>query len=113
MSVKPIPLREIAVLGFDRLKLSDVVPFKATLAAPKTFEIAGGDVTGGGGLPDADAPPPQAAVQNKLEAITKDKDTQRGSIQKAGASRSSFFLLLVTVWHFIVLHLRFNVHLAI
>ena len=76
-------------------------------------EIAGGDVTGGGGLPDADAPPPQAAVQNKLEAITKDKDTQRGSIQKAGASRSSFFLLLVTVWHFIVLHLRFNVHLAI
>jgi hypothetical protein len=43
VSVKPIPLRELAVLGFERLKVSEVVPFKATLAAPKTFEIAGGD----------------------------------------------------------------------
>ena len=46
--MKPMPLSDIAVLGFDRLKVSDVLPFKATLAAPKTFEIAGANLTGGG-----------------------------------------------------------------
>src|SRR5580704_16254572 len=38
VSVKPMPLRELAVLGFERLKVSDVLPFRATLAAPKAFE---------------------------------------------------------------------------
>src|SRR5580700_7517174 len=57
-SVKPIPLNEIAVFGFDRLKVRDVLPFNDTLAAPKTFAIAGGKLAGGGGVPDpANLPP--------------------------------------------------------
>src|SRR5580658_2298174 len=42
VSVKPIPLREVAVLGFDRLKVSVVLPFNATLAAPNALAIVGG-----------------------------------------------------------------------
>jgi hypothetical protein len=41
-SVKPIPVREVPVLGLDRWKVRDVVPFKATLAAPNDFDIDGG-----------------------------------------------------------------------
>jgi hypothetical protein len=89
-----------------------VVPFKATLAAPKALEIAGGSFVGGGGLPDEDEPPPQAVVQNKFRAIARNSDAKRAFIQNAGAFRS-FFLLSVTVRHVIVLHLGFNVHLVI
>jgi hypothetical protein len=69
-------------------------------------------------LPDADEPPPQAVVQNKLEAsardaIARDKDTERACIRNAGAIFRSSFLSLVAVRQFIVLHLGFNVHLAI
>ena len=112
MSVKPMPLRELAVLGFERLKVSDVEPFKATLAAPKAFEIAGGIFVSGGGLPDADEPLPQAAVPSTLRAIARDKDSECAFIQNFWALRPSF-LLLVTVRHFIVLHLWLDVHLAI
>jgi hypothetical protein len=34
MSVNPIPLREAALLGLVRVKVSDVAPFNGTLAAP-------------------------------------------------------------------------------
>jgi hypothetical protein len=44
VSVKPMPLSEFAVFGFDRLKVSEVEPFKAMLAAPKAFEIADGSL---------------------------------------------------------------------
>src|ERR1700728_1289721 len=44
VSVKPMPLRELAVLGFERLKVSDVLPFRAMLAAPNAFEIVGGSL---------------------------------------------------------------------
>jgi hypothetical protein len=60
VSVNPIPLRELAVLGLDRAKVSEVVPFNATLAAPKVFEIVGGWVTGGGGGEPPEEPPPHA-----------------------------------------------------
>jgi len=111
VSVKPMPLREIAALGFERLKVSDVLPFKATLATPKALEIAGGSFVGEGGLPDEDDPPPQA-VENKLIAIMINNDDERAFVQNAGAFRS-FFLWSVTVRQFIVLHLGFNVHLVI
>src|SRR6202020_1056039 len=107
-----MPLSELVVLGFDRLKVSEVVPFKATLAVANPFEIAGGNLAAGGVLPDADELPPQAAVQSELKAITRGKDTERAFIQNAGAFRSSL-LLLVGVPHLSVLHLWFNVHLVI
>ena len=47
VSAKPIPLRELAEFGLDRLKVSVVVPFNATLAAPKVFAIVGGNMVGG------------------------------------------------------------------
>ena len=78
-SVKPIPLREIAALGFDRLKLSVVLPFNAMLAAPNAFEMVGGSFGGGGEL--LDDPPPHPAVQRRLtdatSALTITRDTER------------------------------------
>src|ERR1700733_1140553 len=88
VSVKPIPLRELAALGFDRLKVSEVVPFKATLAAANPFEIAGGNLAKGGVLPDGDELPPHAVVQNELEAMTRGKDSERAFIQNAAPFRS-------------------------
>jgi hypothetical protein len=84
-SVKPMPLREIATLGFERLKVSDVVPFNETLAAPKTLAMVGGNFTGGGGLPDPDEPPPQAALQSKLNAMPRVSDAKRTFIWNIGA----------------------------
>src|ERR1700685_4664485 len=49
VSVEPIPLNEVAALGFDRLKVSVVLPFNATLAVPNAFEMVGGNFAGGGG----------------------------------------------------------------
>ena len=58
VSVKPIPLREyLEPLGFDRVKVSDVALFKATLAAPNAFAIVGGTMLGGGGEPLPYEPP--------------------------------------------------------
>src|SRR5580693_8232806 len=37
VSVKPMPFKEVAELGLDKLKVSVVVPFNATLVAPKAF----------------------------------------------------------------------------
>jgi hypothetical protein len=34
VSVNPIPLREAPLLGFVKVKVSDVAPFNGTLAAP-------------------------------------------------------------------------------
>jgi hypothetical protein len=54
------------------------VPFKGTLAAPKTFEMVGGNLTGGGGgLLDPDEPPPQATFHNKLAINPRGSDAQR------------------------------------
>jgi hypothetical protein len=111
VSLKPVPPRELG-LGFDWLKVSEVVPFKATLAAANTFEIAGGNSAAGGVLPDADELPPQAAVQSKLKVITRGKQTERSFMKKVEALRFCL-LLLISVPHFIVLHLGFNVHLVI
>src|SRR5580704_7436688 len=68
VSVKPIPLREMAVLGFDKLKVSVVLPFNATLAAPNAFEMVGGNLVGGGEL--LDDPLPQPRFQRRLTTAT-------------------------------------------
>ena len=77
--VKPIPLRERAVLGFDRLKVSDVLPFNGTLAAPNTIAMVGGNLAGGGGgLPDE--PPPQATFQRRPTAMERRRNMLRDTI---------------------------------
>src|SRR5580704_14493689 len=116
-SVKPTPLSEIAALGFDRLKVSDVVPFSDTLLAPKTFAIAGGELGGGGGgLPEPDEPPPQATFEIKPRAIPRDSVVERTFIQDVGTvfrSSFSFLWLRVCIWDFIALRLGPNIHLVI
>lgn len=91
-SVKPIPLNEIVALGFDRLKVSVVVLFKDTLAAPNTFAIDGGK-TVGGGLPEPDEPPPHAVFQSKLRATQRTSENGRRSPQNAEAVFQSSLLL--------------------
>jgi hypothetical protein len=117
VSVKPTPLREMPALGFDRLKVSIVVPFSATLAAPKIFEMAGGNLAGGGGLLDPDEPPPQAAFQSKMKATPRSGVAERIFMQTFKVAsllvRSRLFLFLVTVRHFIALRLGPNIHLLI
>src|SRR5580692_1352025 len=77
-SVKPMPLSATDAFGFDRVKVSDVVPFNDTLLAPKAFAIVGGELGGGGGgLPEPEEPPPQAAFQNKPRAIPRDSVAER------------------------------------
>jgi hypothetical protein len=84
VSVKPMPLKEVAVLGFDRLKVSEVAPFNETLAAPKTFAIVGGKVAGGG-LPEPDEPPPpQAVFPSKLNAMPRNSNTEHTLLQNIG-----------------------------
>jgi hypothetical protein len=61
-------------LGFDRLKISVVVPFKATLAPPYALAIVGGSFVGGGEPPDD--PPPHAQLQKKL-IVTSMSTTNR------------------------------------
>src|SRR5271155_738685 len=84
-SVKPMPLKEIVVFGFDRLKLRDVMPFNDTLAAPKTFAIVGGKLAGGGGVPDPDEPPPQPVFQTKLSAMPRHNDTETTFPENVGS----------------------------
>jgi hypothetical protein len=60
VSVKPIPLSERVALGFDRLKVRDVLPFKATVAAPNVMVRVGARFVGGGGGEELPEPPPQA-----------------------------------------------------
>ena len=61
-SVKPIPLKFWLVFGFDKLKVSVVVPFRATLADPNALAIVGGSIVGGE-VDSPDDPPPQAIFQ--------------------------------------------------
>src|ERR1700722_6636478 len=71
LSVKPIPLRDRPVFGFDRLKVRVVLPFNATLAAPNAFAIVGGSFTGGGGGGLPDEPPPHPAFQSNATAARR------------------------------------------
>jgi hypothetical protein len=97
VSVKPMPFKEVAELGLDKLKVSVVVPFNATLVAPKAFVIVGGDMVGGG-VPEPDEPPPQAAFQSKPKAIPRYKDTHRVFVQNV---RTVFQFLFVSVTIFV------------
>jgi hypothetical protein len=99
-----MPLRDVAALGFDRLKVSVVVPFNATLAAPNVFAIVGGKLVGGGGVPDPDEPPPQAAFPSKLKAMPRDSDTVRTFVRNAGAIFRSFLFLRLLLCIFIFVH---------
>src|SRR5580658_1565829 len=73
VSVKPIPLRDRLVLGLDRLNVRVVLPFNATLPAPKALPIMGGSVAGGGGGL-LDEPPPQPTFQRRLAVTTHNSD---------------------------------------
>jgi hypothetical protein len=97
VSVKPIPLKEIELLGFDRLNVSVVLPFNATLGAPKAFEMVGGNFVGGGGEP-LDDPPPHPTFQRRLIAtsiLTIVKDTERDSSRNLRVSGTA---LLDVIW---------------
>jgi hypothetical protein len=108
-----MPLKEIAVLGFDRLKVSDVVPFNDTLAAPKTFAITGGKFAGGGGVPDPDEPPPQPVFQSKLSTMPRHSGAECTFLQSVGLVFRPSLLLWSNVRHFIALCLGLNIHLVI
>jgi hypothetical protein len=69
VSMNPTPLRELAVLGLVRVKVSEVVPFNATLAAANDFEIVGGRMPGGREAP-AEEPPPQAEQPKDTRSTT-------------------------------------------
>jgi hypothetical protein len=88
VSVKPMPLREVAELGLDKLKVSVVVPFNATLGAPKVFAMVGGNTVGGGVLV-LDEPPPQAVFQSKPKAIPRNNGTHRDFVQNVSTVSQS------------------------
>src|ERR1051326_1626356 len=46
VSEKPTFVRFVLLFGFTTLKVSDVLPFTGTLAAPKALLNVGGDTTG-------------------------------------------------------------------
>jgi len=76
LPVKPLG---VEMLGFDRLKVSDVLPFNGTLAAPNTIAMVGGNLAGGGGgLPDE--PPPQATFQRRPTAMERRRNMLRDTI---------------------------------
>jgi len=70
VSVKPIPVREAPVLGLDRTKVSEVLPFTVTWAAPNDFEIVGGRMVGGGDDPPEEPPPQLEAHKSPRAAPT-------------------------------------------
>ncbi len=88
VSVKPIPLRERAELGFDRLKVSDVLPFNGTLTAPNIFAMVGGNLVGGGGPPE---PPPQATFQRRPVTMKRRSDTRRNATRDLRVISTSFY----------------------
>jgi hypothetical protein len=109
-SLKPMPLRDTLVFGFDRLKVRVVVPFNATLPAPNAFAMLGGSGEEEVELPE---PPPHAASQTRLTARTR-STAQRdigGNVRVIG-----LILLLVLFGHVLVRRLthlgfRLPIHL--
>jgi hypothetical protein len=77
VSVKPIPLNEALLLGLDNIKVNDEVPFNATLAAPNTFAMVGGEMTGGGGVEGVlDDPPPQPKASQSPGVMTTHEEIE-------------------------------------
>jgi hypothetical protein len=73
VSVKPIPLSDKPLLGFDNVNVRVVFPFSATLAPPNAFAIVGGSFVGGGGEPPDD--PPQPKFQSRLTTMNIKNNT--------------------------------------
>ena len=77
-SEKPMPLSDCPVFGFERLKVSVVLPFRATLPAPYVFWIVGGSSVGGViALPDE--PPPHATLPSRVAVRTSSNDRKCGA----------------------------------
>jgi len=79
ISVKPTPLREEPVLGFDRTNVSEVLPLTCTLAAPNAFEIVGGTTLGGGSTPPVE-PPPQPEAQERPRIVIAQHERERSCV---------------------------------
>lgn len=113
LSVKPIPLRERPVFGFDKLKVRVVLPFNGTLADPNAFEIVGGSFAGGGGEL-LDDPPPHPILPRKLRRATSNAKFEAEGVRRLTGAH----LLLSMTGSFLIcqliqLRLRLSVHLVI
>jgi hypothetical protein len=108
VSVKPMPLKDDPELGFDRLKVKEMLPFRATLAAPNCFATVGGSNVGGGLLPD---PPPQPTLQ-KRPTIQRTSDSWCNTFLRLLAIPLSP-LLLVALRSIVRRYARPPVHLAV
>ena len=76
VSVKPMPVSAMPELGLEIWKVSNVIPFSATLAAPNDLEIVGGTIVGGGGGP-AEEPPPHPKVHERPKIAMIQHNRQR------------------------------------
>lgn len=113
LSVKPTPLRERPVFGFDKLKVRVVLPFNATLADPNAFEMVGGSFAGGGGEP-LDDPPPHPMLPRKLRKATSNTKFEAAAVRRVTGAR--LFLNMTSsflICQLIQLRLRLSVHLVI
>src|SRR5580658_886747 len=78
VSVKLMPLKDELGLGFDKLKVSEMLALSATLVDPKLFAIVGAFVAGG--VPPPDDPPPQLTQNNRLTIIPANSDSPRNQL---------------------------------
>jgi hypothetical protein len=63
-------------LGLERVKVSVVAAFRATLTAPNALEIVGGAMFGGGGV-IVEEPPPQPQTHHTPRAVRIQQETAR------------------------------------
>jgi hypothetical protein len=87
-SVKPIPLSDTLLLGFESVNVRVVFPFNATLAPPNVFPMVGGSFTGGGEPPDD---PPQPKFQSRLTTMKVRIDADCAATRKRRVMNASFY----------------------
>jgi hypothetical protein len=90
-SVKPIPLSDRLLLGFESVKVKVVLPFNGTLAAPNAFAMVGGSFVGGGTLLDD---PPQPAFHRRPRT-TRVSNTEQGATWNLRVMSASFYSSLI------------------
>jgi hypothetical protein len=88
VSVKPIPLSDKLLLGFEIVNVRVVLPFNATLAPPNAFPMVGGSFVGGGEPPDD---PPQPEFQSRLTTVKIKSDANCGARWKRRVMNASFY----------------------